>query len=274
MDEGLDVSHAKKRSLGYDSKAKPLNDVHREHILRQHVANYTRKLPEEDEEEEACKKQLFKYIKFGVNPDSIEGRYTEDHAAIRAEPSAKFPGRAAVKYPERKPVDRSPTRLATRYLKRFAIKFPKKPANKKKKKKVVKMMFENQCKLEMKTRPKKAKKHGYTKDYKEQPREICDQRKKKSLKPNCVMQSRLVCTYEPEETCRKEEKQSREENNSQGTKTFGPEEFNAMVLTKRKETAEAILGKKFSNIFPFPDKEQIRYFEPKETCRDKRKQCR
>merc|ERR1712243_432590 len=58
------------------------------------------------------------------------------------------------------------------------------------------------CELEMKTRPKKAKKYSYTEDCKEQPREICDQCEKKSLKPVCVMQDRLVCTYEPEETCR------------------------------------------------------------------------
>merc|ERR1712243_123546 len=63
------------------------------------------------------------------------------------------------------------------------------------------------CELEMKTRPKKAKKYSYTKDCKEQPREICDQCEKKSLKPVCVMQERLVCTYEPEETCRDEDKQ-------------------------------------------------------------------
>ena len=41
-----------------------------------------------------------------------------------------------------------------------------------------------------------------------------------------------------------------QEDTSQGTKTFGTEEINAMVLTKRKRIAEAILGKKFSNIFP------------------------
>merc|ERR1712013_721927 len=63
------------------------------------------------------------------------------------------------------------------------------------------------CELEMKTRPKKAKKYSYTKDCKEQPREICDQCEKKSLKPVCVMQDRLVCTYDPEETCRDEDKQ-------------------------------------------------------------------
>ena len=63
------------------------------------------------------------------------------------------------------------------------------------------------CELEMKTRPKKAKKYSYTKDCKEQPREICDQCEKKSLKPVCNTQERLVCTYEPQETCKDEDKQ-------------------------------------------------------------------
>ena len=48
----------------------------------------------------------------------------------------------------------------------------------------------------------------------------------------------------------------------QGSKTFGTKEINAMVLTKSKRTTEAILGKEFSNIFPFPDEEQKPYFEP------------
>merc|ERR1712083_17425 len=42
------------------------------------------------------------------------------------------------------------------------------------------------CELEMKTRPKKAKKYS---------------------KPLCDTQDRLVCTYEPEETCKNEDKQ-------------------------------------------------------------------
>ena len=57
------------------------------------------------------------------------------------------------------------------------------------------------CELEMKTRPKKAKKYSYTKDCKEQPREICDQCEKKSLQPLCNTQERLVRTYEPVDTC-------------------------------------------------------------------------
>ena len=53
----------------------------------------------------------------------------------------------------------------------------------------------------MKTRPKKTKEYSYIKDCKEQPREICDQCEKKSIQPLCDTQERLVCTYEPVETC-------------------------------------------------------------------------
>jgi hypothetical protein len=42
-----------------------------------------------------------------------------------------------------------------------------------------------------------SKEYTYTKDYKEQPREICVQCKKKSIQPVCHMQERLVCTYKP-----------------------------------------------------------------------------
>merc|ERR1712130_643814 len=59
----------------------------------------------------------------------------------------------------------------------------------------------------MKTRPKKAKKYSYTKDCKEQPREICDQCEKKSLRPVCEMQERLECVYNPVEKCRDEPKE-------------------------------------------------------------------
>merc|ERR1712096_180940 len=51
------------------------------------------------------------------------------------------------------------------------------------------------CEMEMKTRPKKAKKYSYTKDCKEQPREICDQCEKKTIEPQCDMQERLTCIY-------------------------------------------------------------------------------
>ena len=69
------------------------------------------------------------------------------------------------------------------------------------------IVFKNQYELEMKTHSKKAKKYSYTKDCKEQPREICDQCEKKSIQPMCDTQERLVCTYEPVETCNNVDKQ-------------------------------------------------------------------
>ena len=63
------------------------------------------------------------------------------------------------------------------------------------------------CELEMKTRPKKAKKYSYTKDCKEQPREICDQCEKKTLRPDCIPEERMECIYKPVEDCRDEHKE-------------------------------------------------------------------
>ena len=59
----------------------------------------------------------------------------------------------------------------------------------------------------MKTRPEKAKKYSYTKDCKEQPREICDQCETQSLEPVCDFQERLTCSYVPKEQCTEEPKQ-------------------------------------------------------------------
>ena len=61
------------------------------------------------------------------------------------------------------------------------------------------------CELEMKTRPKKAKKYSYTKDCKEQPRKVCDQCEKKFLDSECVMEPRMECIYKPVEKCSDDE---------------------------------------------------------------------
>ena len=58
----------------------------------------------------------------------------------------------------------------------------------------------------MKVRPKKAKKYSYTKDCKEQPREICDQCEKRTIEPECVMEERVAVVYYPVETCHDEHK--------------------------------------------------------------------
>jgi len=88
VDGGLDVPHSMKRFPGYDSESKEFNaEVHRKHIFGQHVADYMRKLAEEDED--AYKRQFSMFIKEGVDADSIEGLYTKAHSAIRADPVAK-----------------------------------------------------------------------------------------------------------------------------------------------------------------------------------------
>merc|ERR1719402_416423 len=87
-DGGLDIPHSNKRFPGYDTESKEFNaEVHRSHIFGQHVAEYMRKLEEEDED--AYKKQFGCYIKLGITADSIEEMYTKAHAAIREDPEHK-----------------------------------------------------------------------------------------------------------------------------------------------------------------------------------------
>lgn len=69
-DGGLDIPHSTKRFPGYDSETKEFNpEVHKEHIFGQHVAEYMKKLLEEDEE--AYKKQFARYIKLGITSDEV-----------------------------------------------------------------------------------------------------------------------------------------------------------------------------------------------------------
>jgi len=85
-DGGLDVPHGEKRFPGYYEGS--LNaDLHRQHMFGGHVANYMKALMEEDEE--AYKRQFSRFIKLGVQPDSLEDMYKKAHAAIRANPQYK-----------------------------------------------------------------------------------------------------------------------------------------------------------------------------------------
>nr|AGN29677.1 hypothetical protein [Acartia pacifica] len=63
------------------------------------------------------------------------------------------------------------------------------------------------CELEVRSRPKKAKKYMYHKDCKPVSRKVCDNCEKKQLKPVCDQVQRKVCSYKPEETCQEEKKQ-------------------------------------------------------------------
>ncbi|KAF5302692.1 hypothetical protein FQR65_LT08434 [Abscondita terminalis] len=86
VDGGLNIPHSTKRFPGYDAENKTFNaEVHRAHILGQHVADYMRSLEEEDPE--AFKRQFSQYIKHGIAADQIENIYKNAHAAIRADPA-------------------------------------------------------------------------------------------------------------------------------------------------------------------------------------------
>jgi len=60
-------------------------DVLRKYIFGGHVADYMKKLQEEDEEK--YEKHFSQYIKKGVAADDLEDLYTKVHAGIRADPT-------------------------------------------------------------------------------------------------------------------------------------------------------------------------------------------
>jgi len=85
VDAGLDIPHGVKRFPGYDGESKEFHaDVHRKHILGQHVADYMRLLQQDDDE--AFKKQFAQFIKNGITADLVEDMYKKAHAAIRQNP--------------------------------------------------------------------------------------------------------------------------------------------------------------------------------------------
>lgn len=101
-DGGIDVPHSEKRFPGYDPESKQLNaDEHRRHIFGLHVADYMKKLMDEDEE--AYKRQFSKFIKLGIGSDDLEGIYTKAHAAIRANPDAAPKKPAPARDPSKRP---------------------------------------------------------------------------------------------------------------------------------------------------------------------------
>jgi len=92
VDGGLNIPHSNKRFPGF-SEGEFNADVHRQHILGIHIAQYMKALLEDDEE--AYKKQFSKYIKMGISSDDIEGLYKAAHAAIRKDPTHKAKPKAA-----------------------------------------------------------------------------------------------------------------------------------------------------------------------------------
>jgi len=85
VDAGLDIPHGVKRFPGYDSESKEFHaDVHRKHILGQHIADYMRLLQQDDDD--AFKKQFSAFVKNGITADVVEDMYKKAHVAIRENP--------------------------------------------------------------------------------------------------------------------------------------------------------------------------------------------
>ncbi|XP_057508022.1 60S ribosomal protein L5-1-like [Actinidia eriantha] len=88
LDGGLDIPHSDKRFAGFGKDSKQLDaDVHRKYIYGGHVAAYMGTLMED--EPEKYQTHFSRYIKKGIEPESIEEVYKKVHAAIRADPSPK-----------------------------------------------------------------------------------------------------------------------------------------------------------------------------------------
>lgn len=89
-DGGLDIPHndrrfpgTKKNGKEYESNAETV----KKYIFGGHVKEYMETLQEDDEE--AYKKQFARYIAAGLGPDDLEGKWSEVHKGIRADPFVK-----------------------------------------------------------------------------------------------------------------------------------------------------------------------------------------
>jgi len=86
-DGGLDIPHNDHRFPGSKrdgDKWAGDAETHRKYIFGGHVAEYMKKLQEEDEER--YNKQFKRYVDNGISADDLEAIYTEAHSQIRAEP--------------------------------------------------------------------------------------------------------------------------------------------------------------------------------------------
>lgn len=81
-DGGLYVPHSPSKFVGYDADSEELDaEDLKAAIFGQHVAEYMRKLKEEDEEK--YKKHFAEYIKKGVSAENIEEKYQKAFELIR-----------------------------------------------------------------------------------------------------------------------------------------------------------------------------------------------
>jgi len=89
-DGGLNVPHNDHRFPGSKRENGEWTtdpDTHRKYIFGGHVAEWMKKLQEDDEE--AYNRQFSRFVKKGITHDKLEALYTKVHAAIRADPTKK-----------------------------------------------------------------------------------------------------------------------------------------------------------------------------------------
>ena len=85
-DGGLDVPHNMRRFPGQSADGKKFDAaVLRKYIFGGHIADYMKKLQEEDAEK--YKAHFAQYVKAGVKPDGVEAMWTAVHKAIRKDPA-------------------------------------------------------------------------------------------------------------------------------------------------------------------------------------------
>ncbi|CAO3689944.1 unnamed protein product [Umbelopsis vinacea] len=88
-DGGIYIPHGENRFPGFDIESKSLDaELLRNYIYGIHVSEYMEYL--QDEDEERYKKQFAGFIAGDITADDVEDMYTEAHAAIREDPSAKL----------------------------------------------------------------------------------------------------------------------------------------------------------------------------------------
>lgn len=113
VDGGLNIPHSVKRFPGYNKEKNEYKaDIHRQHILGLHVADYMKYLQKEDED--AYKKQFSAYIKQGITADKVEAMYKKAHAEIRKDPEHKATGKKRPEGFKQKRWNRRPLTLSQR----------------------------------------------------------------------------------------------------------------------------------------------------------------
>eukprot|EP01091_Cochliopodium_minus_P000162 TRINITY_DN1018_c0_g1_i1.p1 TRINITY_DN1018_c0_g1~~TRINITY_DN1018_c0_g1_i1.p1 ORF type:complete len:314 (+),score=114.45 TRINITY_DN1018_c0_g1_i1:163-1104(+) len=107
VDGGLSIPHNPKRFVGFNKETQKLDsEALRKRIFGGHVADWMKKLKEEDEKKYS--RQFSLYIKEGITSDKVESVYANAHKQIRANPEKK----KTTKVPsEKKPKNYSRKRL-------------------------------------------------------------------------------------------------------------------------------------------------------------------